>query len=73
MTVRVNNDPHHLADDLEAVVHAGLAAIGIPQGGTGGLTLASQTMLVRLSTSAGWITNVKTIAVIESFAIPWNA
>ena len=31
VTVRVNNDPHLLADDLEAVVMAGLSAIVMPK------------------------------------------
>jgi citrate lyase subunit beta/citryl-CoA lyase len=67
VTVRVNNDPHHLADDLEAVVHAGLAAIVLPKVEQAADLESLSAMLDALEYERGMDRNtIKTIAVIES-------
>lgn len=67
VTVRVNNDAQHLADDLEAVVHPGLAAIVLPKTEQAGDLESLSAMLDALEYERGMDRNtIRTIAVIES-------
>lgn len=67
VTVRVNNDPELLADDLEAVVMAGLSAIVMPKVELAGELESLSAMLDALEYEAGLERNaVRVVAVIES-------
>ena len=67
VTVRVNNDPALLADDLEAVVMAGLAAIVMPKVEEAADLESLSAMLDALEYEAGLERNaVRVVAVIES-------
>jgi citrate lyase subunit beta/citryl-CoA lyase len=67
VTVRVNNDPSHLADDLEAVVVDGLTAIVLPKVEEAAEVEALSSMLDALEYERGMDRNtLKVVAVIES-------
>ena len=67
VTVRVNNDPEHLADDLEAVVYPELTAIVLPKVEAASELESLSAMLDALEYERGMDRHtIKVVAVIES-------
>ena len=67
VTVRVNNDPEHLADDLEAVIHPELTAIVLPKVEAASEIESLSAMLDALEYERGMDRHtIKVVAVIES-------
>jgi citrate lyase subunit beta/citryl-CoA lyase len=69
VTVRVNNDAQHLADDLEAVVHPGLAAIVLPKTEQAGDLESLSAMLDALEYERGMDRNTIRTIGSEDFAL----